>query len=85
MYKFGINFRLMEGRIKADITFSGKRLWYYTGISCRPEAWDKEKQRVAKNRNALLGTRPIPYNIANGILAAIEAATQEYFLKWLIC
>lgn len=81
MYKFGTNFRLMEGRIKADITFSGKRLWYYTGISCRPEAWDKEKQRVAKNRNALLGTRPIPYNAANSILAAIEAATQEYFLK----
>lgn len=35
--------------INADITFGGKRIWYYTGYRIAESKWDAQTQRVKRN------------------------------------
>ena len=59
-YKHRVSFRLekrkdKEGNyaaelpINADITFGGKRVWYYSGYKIAPSKWDEKSQRVKRN------------------------------------
>ena len=57
-YKHKINFRIEKRKgktysdkmpINADITFGGKRVWYYIGYRLQPSKRDSEAQRVKKN------------------------------------
>ena len=52
-YKHRINFRIEKRKgksdsdempINADITFGGKRVWYYIGYRLQPAKWDPEAQ-----------------------------------------
>lgn len=79
--KFNLNFYLKRNRIEAVITFAGKRITYYTGVTCPAEKFDKQAGRVKKNCSVLMGRREIQYNIANSILARIDGAASEYFLR----
>lgn len=79
--KFNLSFDLNRNRIEAVITYAGKRLRYYTGLTCSPEQFDKPSGRIRKNCTVLQGKREIPYNVANSILGKIDGAASEYFLK----
>jgi len=79
--KFNLNFYLKRNRIEAVITFAGNRITFYTGLTCTAEKFDKQAGRVKKNCSVLMGRREIQYNIANSILARIDGAASEYFLK----
>ena len=55
-YKHRVNFRLERRKdkigdlpINADITFGGKRIWYYTGYRTAESKWDSQTQRVKRN------------------------------------
>ncbi len=55
-YKHRVNFRLEKRKdktgdlpINADITFAGKRIWYYTGYRIAESKWDLQTQRVKRN------------------------------------
>ena len=55
-YKHRVNFRLERRKdkigdlpINADITFGGKRIWYYTGYRIAESKWDSQTQRVKRN------------------------------------
>ena len=59
-YKHRVSFRLEKRKdkngnfpeempINADITFGGKRIWYYSGYRIAPGKWDEKTQRVKRN------------------------------------
>lgn len=57
-YKHRVNFRLEKRKsngsgkeipINTDITFVGKRIWYYTGYRIAESKWDSQIQRVKRN------------------------------------
>ena len=59
-YKHRVSFRLEKRKdkngnfpeelpINADITFSGKRIWYYSGYRIALAKWDETTQRVKRN------------------------------------
>ena len=57
-YKHRVNFRLEKRKsnesgkeipINTDITFAGKRIWYYTGYRIAESKWDSQTRRVKRN------------------------------------
>jgi len=86
-YKHRVSFRLekrkdKEGKyatelpINADITFGGKRIWYYTGYKIAPSKWDEKAQRVKRNN---FNSDNISSTDINLRLGKIEAAVDTAF------
>lgn len=84
-YKHRINFRIEKRKgktdsdempINADITFSGKRVWYYIGYRLQPSKWDQESQRVKKNN---FNNDGISATEINTRIVKVESAIHEAF------
>lgn len=65
--------------IIAQVTFSGTRLFYFTGFRIDAVNFDAEKQQATKNSTGKEGTRPAQYNVINQRLKAIKAALELFF------
>lgn len=72
-YKHGVSFRLEKRKdkngnypdempINADITFGGKRIWYYSGYRIALDKWDVKAQRVKRNNFNLDGVSAADIN-----------------------
>ena len=84
-YKHRINFRIEKRKgktdsdempINADITFGGKRVWYYIGYRLQPSKWDSEAQRVKRNNFNADGVSASDINTR---IAKVEVAIHEAF------
>lgn len=84
-YKHRINFRIEKRKgksdsdempINADITFGGKRVWYYIGYRLQPAKWDPEAQRVKRNNFNADGVSASEINTR---IAKVEVAIHEAF------
>ena len=84
-YKYRINFRIEKRKgktdsdempINADITFGGKRVWYYIGYRLQPSKWDSEAQRVKRNN---FNAEGVSASDINTRIAKVEVAIHEAF------
>lgn len=86
-YKHRVSFRLekrkdKEGNyaaelpINADITFGGKRVWYYSGYKIAPSKWDEKSQRVKRNN---FNSEGVSASDINQRLLKIATAVDEAF------
>ena len=82
-YKHRVNFRLERRKdktgdlpINADITFGGKRIWYYTGYRIAESKWDSQTQRVKRNSFNETGDSATDINQR---LVKIESAVNAVF------
>lgn len=65
--------------IQADITYSGTRLYYFTGYRIDADKFDKEQQQVRKNAIGFESQKPVPYNEINNRLRKIRAELELFF------
>lgn len=82
-YKFNVNFRLEKRKetngdliINADITFCGKRIFYYTGYKIGESQWNKTAQQVKRNNFNKNGDSATDIN---NRLACIRIAVNRVF------
>lgn len=82
-YKYNINFRLDKRPdaagdmpINADITFSGKRIFYFTGCKIAESQWNTASQQVRRNNFNSAG---VSANDINARLGKIRTAVDEVF------
>ncbi|MDE5822079.1 MAG: site-specific integrase [Paramuribaculum sp.] len=92
-YRYRVNFRLEKRKdkngnfpdelpINADITFSGKRIWYYSGYRIAPAKWDDRTQRVKRNNFNSEGVSAVDINQRLvKIAAAVDKAFSQLELK----
>jgi integrase len=65
--------------IFAQISFSGNRIFYFTGYRLDAHKFDNEKQEVSKNSSGTEGAKKIQYNVINKRFKAIRAALELFF------
>lgn len=65
--------------IYASITFSGKRIFYFTGLRIDANQFDPEKQEVKKNNFGWEGKNKVQYNVMNDRFNAIKATCVLHF------
>ncbi len=63
----------------ADIRFSGKRMFYFTGYRIDLNKFNSGTQLANKNATGKEGTRTVQYNVINNRLKAIKASLVLYF------
>lgn len=79
-YKFNVKFRLEkranivgEYPINADITFCGKRIFYFSGFSADPSQWNEKNQQMKRNNFTSVGISAADVNARlNKIRIAVE-------------
>ena len=88
-YKHRVSFRLEKRKdkngkfpeempINADITFGGKRIWYYSGYRIAPGKWDEKTQRVKRNN---FNSDDVSATDINQRLVKITSAVDEAFAQ----
>ncbi|MBD5357779.1 MAG: hypothetical protein HDR88_12370 [Bacteroides sp.] len=88
-YKHRVSFRLEKRKdkngnfpdempINADITFVGKRIWYYSGYHIAPGKWDEKTQRVKRNN---FNSDDVSATDINQCLIKITSAVDEAFAQ----
>ena len=88
-YKHRVSFRLEKRKdkngnfpeempINADITFGGKRIWYYSGYRIASGKWDEMIQRVKRNN---FNSDDVSATDINQRLVKITAAVDEAFAQ----
>ena len=88
-YKHRVSFRLEKRKdkngnfpeempINADITFGGKRIWYYSGYRIAPGKWDEKTQRVKRNN---FNSEDVSATDINQRLVKITSAVDEAFAQ----
>ena len=86
-YKHSVSFRLEKRKdkngnlpeelpINADITFGGKRIWYYSGYRISLGKWDEKTQRVKRNN---FNSDDVSATDINQRLVKIASAVDEAF------
>ncbi len=63
----------------ADISFAGKRMYYYTGYKVDARNFDPASNRIKKNTSGYEGKKKVPYNIMNGRFLDIEKTIKDLF------
>ena len=88
-YKHRVSFRLEKRKdkngnlpeelpINADITFSGKRIWYYSGYRIAIAKWDEKAQRVKRNN---FNSDDVSATDINQRLVKIASAVDDAFAQ----
>ncbi len=88
-YKHRVSFRLEKRKdkngnfpeempINADITFGGKRIWYYYGYRIAPAKWDEKAQRVKRNN---FNSDDVSASDINQRLIKIASAVDDAFAQ----
>lgn len=88
-YKHRVSFRLEKRKdkngnlpeelpINADITFGGKRIWYYSGSRIALTKWDEKAQRVKRNN---FNSDDISASDINQRLVKIASAVDDAFAQ----
>lgn len=65
--------------VLADVTYSGIRLFYFTGFRIDKTSWNTENQEAIKNTSANEGTRKVPAGEVNRRLRLIAASLTNIF------
>ncbi len=88
-YKHRVSFRLEKRKdkngnfpeempINADITFGGKRIWYYSGYRIAPAKWDEKAQKVKRNN---FNSDDVSASDINQRLIKIASAVDDAFAQ----